>query len=298
MEHAPGQFNLSMREWGRRHLSFSGDWANRFRGKSRSRSITRNSVAQRPQPQPSRSLLRIFNTDGELSLINYILSTYIHRHLTGGNKEFPSKNSSKKEHFRPHCIATTPTESNNPSFSTTRQNDTASHITSRSPGGRYYQHHTRTMAPMSSLRSRQVVQRSNSQGGHGSPVHLTAPRSAKRWARTAHLHEVKQDSRTRSPRMSKRDLTPVRDDVLFSAPATVPRTPFTRVRRDLTIMTDALKDKDGQLLDSTPLRNKVGDGDPWEDTDFDMGESEEDVEREHKVDTVRASPVSVSGKEH
>lgn len=44
-EHGPLRFNRSsMREWSRRHLSFSGDWVNRFTSnssRSRSRSLPR-----------------------------------------------------------------------------------------------------------------------------------------------------------------------------------------------------------------------------------------------------------------
>jgi hypothetical protein len=288
MAHAPGPFNMSMREWSRRHLSFSGDWTSRFRSKSRSRSATRSSVVQRPQPQPSRPLLQILKIDGKLSSTSYFRRTHLHRFLTGGNSELPSKESSKKR----------PTTLSDPSL--TQQNDTPSHTPSqRTPGGRHYHNHTRTMTPMSSFRSRPGIQRSSSQGGHGSPIHVAPPRSARRGARTAHLHEVKPDVRTRSPRTHRRDLTPVRgsqDVDVLSAPATVPRAPFVRLRRDLSVTMGDVQGKGVQLFGSTPLRNKVGEGDPWEDTDFDFGDSEEDVEREYKVDTVRAS--SVSAKEH
>lgn len=47
LEHGPLRFNRSMREWSRRHLSFSGDWVSRFTSSSRSRSPPR--TAKSPQ---------------------------------------------------------------------------------------------------------------------------------------------------------------------------------------------------------------------------------------------------------
>ena len=60
-------------------------------------------------------------------------------------------------------------------------------------------------------------------------------------------------------------------------------------------MADEWKGKSVLPSDSTPSKNKEGEGDPWEDTDLDVGELEEDVEWGLK-DTVRAS--LVSSKEH
>lgn len=62
MEHAPAQLNRSMREWSKRHLSFSSDWTNRFKSKSRSRSVSRDAVRQRPRPLKP---LQIPNKDGK-----------------------------------------------------------------------------------------------------------------------------------------------------------------------------------------------------------------------------------------
>ncbi|KAE9401729.1 hypothetical protein BT96DRAFT_596312 [Gymnopus androsaceus JB14] len=47
LEHGPLRSNQSMREWSRRHLSFSGDWVSRLTS-SRSRSPTRNAKSPKP----------------------------------------------------------------------------------------------------------------------------------------------------------------------------------------------------------------------------------------------------------
>lgn len=83
---------------------------------------------------------------------------------------------------------------------------------------------------------------------------------------------------------------------VFSAPATIPRAPFGRSKRDLPITAGDWKGKTVRPFDSPPLKNKEGEGDPWEDTDLDAGELEEDIEWGLKVDAVRAG--LVSGKEH
>lgn len=55
-----------------------------------------------------------------------------------------------------------------------------------------------------------------------------------------------------------------------------------RWKRDLSVVV-------GDRKGIQPSAPKEGDGDPWEDTDLDVGESEED---ELKVDPVRPSLVS------
>jgi hypothetical protein len=45
-----------------------------------------------------------------------------------------------------------------------------------------------------------------------------------------------------------------------------------------------------------PSKNREGEGDSWEDTDLDVGEEEEDVEWELKVETLRGG--LMSSKEH
>lgn len=246
IEHAPGQFNRSMREWGKRHLSFSGDWTNRFRSKGRSGSVTPNSNMQRPRS--SKPLLQMLDTD-----------------------EPP-----KKELLIAHHITT----ALNDQSLHTRQTATPSY--SPSQRTRHHQHHTRPAAPTTAIRARPGLQRSSSQGGthyssrHGSPSHVAAPRSARRWARTAHLHEVKLDAQTRSPTHKREDVD------IFSTPTMISQAHRGRWKRDLFVVV-------GDRKGIQPSAPKEGDGDPWEDTDLDVGESEED---ELKVDPVRPSLVS------
>lgn len=52
MYHGPVKFNKSVREWGKRHLSFSADWRNRFKSKSRSPSPRRELKTKSPRPLP------------------------------------------------------------------------------------------------------------------------------------------------------------------------------------------------------------------------------------------------------
>jgi len=93
--------------------------------------------------------------------------------------------------------------------------------------------------------------------------------------------------------MRRRDEGPGRENEVeapFSAPVTVPRW-----KRDLSIMV-ADREKDMQLSYYRQSKNQEAEGDPWEDTDFDAGESGEDLEWLQKVDTVRTG--LMSGKEH
>ena len=304
MEHAPGQFNRSMREWSKRHLSFSGDWTNRFKSKSRSRSVTRSPAKQRRQPLTPLQIT--LDADSKpLPCLNVPMN-FPHFSI-GSNKEkdLSSKDTSKRGLTRPNHINTSLTDSFRH-----RQLDMPSHTpTQRTAGGRHHQHNTRPVIPVAAFRSHPGIQRSSSQGGThypygpSTPAHVPAPRSVRRWARTAHLHEVKQDSQGRSPRTRSRESTPVRENGVvdvFSAPATVPRAPVGHWKRDLPSMAGDWKGKSVLPSDSTPgstpSKNKEGEGDPWEDTDLDVGELEEVVEWGLKVDTVRAG--LVSGKEH
>ncbi|KAI0365330.1 hypothetical protein BV20DRAFT_973345 [Pilatotrama ljubarskyi] len=140
----------SMREWGRRTLSFSGDWVNRLR--------TRSSTPPRPAPQKP----------GENEIAFPTLDTQLADQVSRSSRRGGSgTNSSRRHTARPH----TPTSL-------------------RTPTSRHVGYH-RVMPPSPSFHlPRPGMQRSSSGsmtlGGIG-PV----PKSAKRWARSAHLHEVK-----------------------------------------------------------------------------------------------------------
>ncbi|KAI0354816.1 hypothetical protein OH77DRAFT_1455528 [Trametes cingulata] len=142
----------SMREWGRRTLSFSGDWVNRLR--------TRSSTPPRPAVQKS----------GENEIAFPTLDTQLADQVSRSTRRgASSSNSSRRHTTRPH----TPTSL-------------------RTPTSRHLGYH-RAVPPSPSFHlPRPGIQRSSSGsmtlgfGGIG-PV----PKSAKRWARSAHLHEVK-----------------------------------------------------------------------------------------------------------
>jgi hypothetical protein len=288
MEHAPGQFNRSMREWSKRHLSFSGDWTSRFRSKSRSRSVALNSV--QPRLQSPRPLSQALNAEGNHPVVPLVLiiPTNSCRPITGGSIEFPSTNPGRAE-------------PPGPSFTNTPLNSPSDALSPHTGGGRHYQvhqHYTRPTTPTSAFRSQPAphLQQSTSQGGVHYPYRHVAPRSARRWARTAHLHEVKQDAQARgmSTRTADEGMGREREagDV-FIAPAAVARPTLGRWKRDLSII---VKGRSAPSSNTVPLKNKEGEGDPWEDTDFDAGESEEDAEWELKVETLRGGVMS--GKDH
>ncbi|KAH9850174.1 UNC-like C-terminal-domain-containing protein [Lenzites betulinus] len=141
----------TMREWGRRTLSISGDWVNRLR--------TRSATPPRPTTQKAR----------ENDLAFPSLDTQVVDPLSRSARRGPP-NGFRRHATRPH----TPTIARTP---TTR-----------------HAHH-RAVPPSPSLHlPRPGIQRSSSGsmtlgfGGVG-PV----PKSAKRWARSAHLHEVRGD---------------------------------------------------------------------------------------------------------
>ncbi|KAI8986140.1 UNC-like C-terminal-domain-containing protein [Trametes punicea] len=142
----------SMREWGRRTLSFSGDWVNRLR--------TRSSTPPRPANQKP----------GENEVAFPKLDAKVAEQLSHSTRRGPSTSSSnRRQATRPH----TPTSL-------------------RTPSSRHFAHHRAVPLSPSFHLPRPGIQRSSSGsialgfGGVG-PV----PKSAKRWARSAHLHEVK-----------------------------------------------------------------------------------------------------------
>lgn len=306
MEHAPGKFNRSMREWGKRHLSFSGDWTSRFRSKSRSSSVALDSV--QPRLQSSRPLPQALNAKGKrprcISVIT--IPTNFCVSITGGLVEFPSTNSGKED---PPRLSRVSTSLNNGSMRTRRCESPSEALSLRTGGGRHqqvqHQHYTRPTTPTSAFRSQPAphLQQSTSQGGvhypyrHGNPIQV--PRSARRWARTAHLHEVKQDAQAQSSSTHKTSEAMGRENEtadVSSAPATVPRPTLGRWKRDLSIMVEDRKGGSVQSFDAVPSKTREGEGDSWEDTDLDVGEEEEDVEWELKVETLRGG--LMSSKEH
>ncbi|KAL6301968.1 UNC-like C-terminal-domain-containing protein [Sparassis latifolia] len=155
-EHVHGRPS-SMRDWGRRTLSLSGDWMSRLR--------TRSSTPPPPQP-PSRALDESF-------------------------VEFPSRAPQTAEE-KPLTLQIQPVSSAHKVGArprtplALRTSNSRHNIFNRSVA------HGGVHASPSSALSRPQIQRSSS--GHGFGGIGPVPRSAKKLARSAHLHEVKSTS--------------------------------------------------------------------------------------------------------
>ncbi|OBZ71136.1 V-type proton ATPase proteolipid subunit [Grifola frondosa] len=152
-----GARGTSIRNWGRRTLSFSGDWVNKFR----SRSATPPSRAAENITDQAENTLE-FPSQGIQAAEEPPRSRHVHPISTG-----------RKVGARPH----TPSSQ-------------------RTPTSRHFPHTRPAYAGLHSLPSsaafRPPIQRASSGGvtrGFGGigPV----PKSAKKWARSAHLHEVR-----------------------------------------------------------------------------------------------------------
>ncbi|GLB38602.1 putative sad1 / UNC-like C-terminal [Lyophyllum shimeji] len=190
----PVQFNRAMREWGRRHLSFSGDWTTRFRGRGRSGSDARETP--KPHPQSARPV----STEPDHDNAKF---------------EFP-KTEKRGEEKAPLKAA----NMNIRSFSSDARVQSWGKSRSRTPsmrsGARQHQlQHSHAPRPPSTPTTshRPRLQRSNSHGGPaaalvggGLSVPGSAHKSARKWARTAHLHEVRSvDSDARQRRARERE---------------------------------------------------------------------------------------------
>lgn len=174
---------LNVRDWGRRtlSLSLSGDWVSKFR----SPSPTVKSVAQSTNHPPEKKSSAMLANDQKC----------VETHNAGSDHvEFPSQEVQvpespsplrhrRKLHPRPHTPSTLRVS------------------TSRHQNLHMYMRPT----PFSAM-SRPLLTRSSSGG-----VDLIGPvpRSAKRWARSAHLHEVKSAGPILSARREAGDLEPL-----------------------------------------------------------------------------------------
>ncbi|KAJ4482488.1 UNC-like C-terminal-domain-containing protein [Lentinula aciculospora] len=176
VQHGPLRFNRSMRDWSRRHLSFSGHWASRFTansGPSQSPPRTAQSPKMNGLPPP-------VNLNDELTPFPTL------RTHPGG-----PKSSSAKPHLSDRKIQNV--------YIRARSR-------SRTPSLRTAHPHNPRIVPCPTTPTTSItttfrpqLQRANSlttsNAGLPTSASWTAvgpvPKSAKRWARTAHLHEVK-----------------------------------------------------------------------------------------------------------
>lgn len=247
---APARINKSMREWGRRHLSFSGDWTNRFKRKnsgvdaSRSRSPPR---LVRPHPQTAKS-----HPPASLKLGDHIaFPTYEIKHplepIYFNTAPLPADVRSR----------TKPTPS------------TAPLARSRTPSFRTATARLRHPAtPTRAVQS--AIQRSNSHGA-GSLWTGNVPKSAKKWARTAHLHEVRSAGRVRERVLSAggRENRENEDVFLSPPPPHLPAVPTGPILLRSRMWGKGKEmDKGGVVPTSLDLDDILDqDGDSWVDTD-------------------------------
>jgi len=209
IEHGPPvRFNsTSMKEWGKRHFSLGSDWANRFKGKSNTitsrssvRSQERSRARMRPQPlsipaqQPSHAYGCFFVAYHNLGLL-FTLDFFFLDGNSVSNFTFPSRQP-RKEPLETIQLNSASGEYH-PQIGTTLTSRSRAPSLRSPPSGRRTQHTMQNKAITPTGSSIRPLQRSNSQGGF--PMHYTnswaagnnVPKSAKRWARTAHLHEVR-----------------------------------------------------------------------------------------------------------
>ncbi|KAF9568746.1 hypothetical protein CPC08DRAFT_601232, partial [Agrocybe pediades] len=183
-------FNQSVREWGKRHFKLSGDWANRLKGKtelsrressrSRSRSVSPDRTPSRPRrkstltkPVPPRLPLRPYREKenrGKEPLEPIQLNT-----APASRETFNRTRTTSNPRSRVPSLRSTPTAN--------RRSQHGLHL-----------HHPKPTTPTTAGFRPQMLQRSSShhgvQSGSWGPLGAM-PKSAKKWARTAHLHEVK-----------------------------------------------------------------------------------------------------------
>ncbi|KAF7967756.1 hypothetical protein HWV62_11325 [Athelia sp. TMB] len=165
------RINKTVREWGRRHLSFNGDWKSRLKSQSPAPQQTpRNPDAKKDKvefpssrtslpPPPHTSRAPIPSAEAQQIKLMHALASE-KRPATAALLTHSFAPLNKRSH--------TPTALRTP----TRQRPATS----------------------SSVMARPMIQRANSQGSNG-PVFFSGigpvPKSAKKWARSAHLHEVR-----------------------------------------------------------------------------------------------------------
>ncbi|TFK40479.1 UNC-like C-terminal-domain-containing protein [Crucibulum laeve] len=285
---APAPFNRSVREWGKRHFSFSSDWTNRFKKRSNSRSRTRSPM--RPRPVSAKSY-----------------PAHLPLRQNGSQIEFPTSGW-KNEPLEPvdlniYSTIPTATSSTNPTETHVRDRTrtlSGSNISRpsalRTPGrrGNLNIHYPRPITPTRLAFRPPVLQRSNSQGTQtASGVWAgNVPKSAKKWARTAHLHEVRSAHpfggsggivKIRGEKGGGRDNERENVDV-FSAPATVPYMRGVGWGQEEYAVNGADKGGKGKAIDraeASPRRRgmpntngHMEEGD-WVDTDTNSGNGSE-----------------------
>ncbi|TBU22364.1 UNC-like C-terminal-domain-containing protein [Dichomitus squalens] len=166
----PPGTRASVRDWGRRTLSFSGDLVNRLRARSST---------------PPRPVSGSNQKPGENEIV--FPSIRLGDEQPRPRRSHAAGSSRKGSSVRPH----TPTAL-------------------RTPTNRHFTHHRVPASPGFLSGVRPGIQRSNSGSmTHGFGGVGPVPKSAKRWARSAHLHEVKATSASPRGQAADGEATPI-----------------------------------------------------------------------------------------
>lgn len=334
LEHGPGHsrlFNKSMREWGQRHLSFSGDWVSRF--KTTSRSISPDVRSSRPsasvepkgiphplRPRPSANVW----IDGEAQYD--FPSSAVMSPKSAQRSGLHPKDRRPRKISLPRSLKS---QGNGRSHSNTPVSRTfnlhSAHPRTPVASASATTYTMSTAVPYRAPTDRPKIARASSSGPvttimtktQNLPVHTTShtwmgpvPRSARRWARTAHLHEVQArvlDASVRSKPEPGADgsgkenenenggimSTSSASDDAESFPPSLPSTSPTRrpglaldnMPLDLDSVVNGKGKRTGKrrellqvpILDDSPTRRAYAningsESDLWEDTDTDGGE--------------------------
>ncbi|KAF8955257.1 UNC-like C-terminal-domain-containing protein [Flammula alnicola] len=196
IDHGSTKLNRSVREWGRRHFKLSGDWTGRFKGKNLEIRTSRESSPSRIRSN-SRARTPTASSRPKPTSAKTYPPQFPLRSQTDDNKvEFPSSNPRSKAPLEPIQLNTAPVNSEYFIRPRAISNPRSRAPSLRStPAGRRTQQ--RPITPSTSSFRPQPLQRASSHAGSstlqsGSWGSIgVPPKSAKKWARTAHLHEVK-----------------------------------------------------------------------------------------------------------
>ncbi|KAF8258380.1 hypothetical protein EI94DRAFT_1141194 [Lactarius quietus] len=179
--HAPHRRTNSMREWGRRSLGFSGDWVSRLRNAPAP--LPHNETI--PTPTPRTSSLHPF-PQSQPTAAAAAAAAAVPTNIASSTTTIATPTTSR--HRRPPLFLT-PTHPHHRS-SALRSAGISRPRTARSGAASP----TPALAPLvpapSYVHAPAPVRRSSSHGG--GPSIGPVPRSARRWARSAHLHEVRR----------------------------------------------------------------------------------------------------------
>ncbi|KAF9478205.1 hypothetical protein BDN70DRAFT_880260 [Pholiota conissans] len=296
IDHSSSRLNKSVREWSERHLRLSGNWTGRFKGKNLEiQTGRRNSLSSSRNTSRTRTP-QTFSRPKPLSAKTYPAQPQF-RSLNDDDKiQFPSTSIGSNILLDSVTINTAPVGTEY--FNRPRTCDPRARVPSlRSTPANRRIHHQRPVTPISSSFRPQILQRSNSHGGPGLPQSASwgttsVPKSAKRWARSAHLHEVKtlgpliSAGARRSRKKSGENISPpTRHD--RSQDQTPREFEFDREACDLFSAASVSKGKltteayEGSLLfkmDGPSANTTLDEGDVWIDTDSVDG-SELDAEQ-------------------